>query len=86
MMTRFRSVLVALLLAFIATLQYPQRDTCADITPLSLSLAELGKFCKEKISSSQADLPLARSNERRNTLPSMATTPCNCSENCAINR
>lgn len=28
-----------------------------------------------------ADLPLARSNERRRISPSMATTPCNCSEN-----
>jgi hypothetical protein len=33
-----------------------------------------------------ADLPLARSNERRKTLPSMATTPSNCSENCAMKR
>ena len=32
------------------------------------------------------DLPLARSNERRSTLPSRATTPCRCSENCAMNR
>jgi hypothetical protein len=33
-----------------------------------------------------ADLPLARSNERRSTLPSMATTPWTVSANFAMNR
>ena len=32
------------------------------------------------------DLPLARSNERRRTLPSIATTPSHCSEKLAMNR
>ena len=32
------------------------------------------------------DLPLARSNERRRTLPSMATTPWHCRENLEVKR
>jgi predicted transposase YbfD/YdcC len=34
----------------------------------------------------KGDLPLARSNERRRTLPSIATTPSHCSEKPAMNR